>query len=682
MRPFLVGNRDEGDRAGFGQGSVPDDLMEEGAVYDEIATVVGDLQFLTFFILEHQGVALEVVGSALQFDVEDLDELRGLFGIGTDEERLVQRCVGLVQGDFGRLQVVFTRIGRQLAIDHRAVVAGTAGVGAAGVAATCVGIGAAGVGGVGVVATFTGAAGILLARGQRGRLDFGAFGQRDRGAVGLVLVIEDRLDLALGAADGFEGDAAVGVRVAHPDQLAKVFLADDLAFCHRLAVQQQRVLVVAVLDDEGRQFDGCVGFVRVGQRQGIGLAGAFHGIGAGIAHFAAEDPCLVAAQLVLEGVEQPVGFCLIIDLQQLAAQALGFGIGFGTGHRLGRGDDFVGGRGLVGAHWCARGFRGGRGVCTVCTTCRCRGGAGRRVGCGSFGLAVVVAVADQTGAVLIVVLAGNDAGDLDELGLLVGSNGELEAFGFQFGRAVDGDLRLVCRAGSLGGGVLDRGRGGRADTSTSTGTGASTSTSTSTSTCARVHISARGRGDVLVRGRRGRRFLDVVVVSQRRVAATATAATTGSRGHGDHAQCGSTDDDRADGSGTGCGAGRCTSLDGRCRAGCAHAGGCRGGLRGAAGVSQDFGLFGVHSLDVEFLQFFLGQGLARSLGQIGLHAFAGFGPGNGVLVRLNLVGTGRSRHVGVFSVGSGMRWMPRASGRRTDRRRIRARELAATRVAG
>ena len=255
VRAFPIRDRDEVDRAGFGQGSVPDDLMEEGAVYDEIATVVGDLQFLTFFILEHQGAALEVVGSTLQFDVEDLDELRGLVGIGTDEERLAQRCVGLVQGDFGRLQVVFTRIGRQLAIDHRAVVAGTAGVGAAGVAATCVGIGAAGVGGVGVVATFTGAAGILLARGQRGRLDFGAFGQRDRGAVGLF-AIEDRLGVLFGAVDGFEGDAAVGVLVAHPDQLAKVFLADDLAFCHRFAVQQQRVLVVAVLDDEGRQLEG------------------------------------------------------------------------------------------------------------------------------------------------------------------------------------------------------------------------------------------------------------------------------------------------------------------------------------------------------------------------------------------------------------------------------------------
>ena len=261
----LVRNRDEGDLASVGQRSVPDDLVEEGAVHDELALAVGDqdrsgsFALIVRCTLKRQRACLDGIIATRQFNIEDLDELRGLVGVGADEERLVQRGVGLVLGDFGRLQVVFTRIGRQRAFDHRAVVTGTAGVGAAGVAgvaATCVGIGAARGGGVGVVATFTGVAGVLLARGQRGRLDFGAFGQRDRGAVGLVLVIEDRLGVLFGAVDGFEGDAAVGVRVAHPDQLAKVFLADDLAFCHRLAVQQQRVLVVAVLDDEGRQLEG------------------------------------------------------------------------------------------------------------------------------------------------------------------------------------------------------------------------------------------------------------------------------------------------------------------------------------------------------------------------------------------------------------------------------------------
>ena len=244
-----------------------------------------------------------------------------------------------------------------------------------------------------------------------------------------------------------------------PDQLVEVFGLDDLAFLHGLAVQGQRGLVVVVFDDEAGQ----LGFGALGDGLGLvaGVIGAGGDHGVALVQLVAADPGGLAVVVVLalmaqtlEVLVQPVQFLLVIDGQQLAAQLLGMGLGFGQGHRGLALDDFVGrqdGLATLGSTTLgllAFGRQGADGEGANGMDALDIGvmiGAGRLFG-------AFVAVADGT-RVGVFAFGCLDVGDLDELDRSFLAGGVLEH------RLQVGELRLA-GFGHLGCARLALGNGG------------------------------------------------------------------------------------------------------------------------------------------------------------------------------------------------------------------------------
>ena len=296
-------------------------------------------------------------------------------------------------------------------------------------------------------------------RRRRGLLHLGRFGDGDV----LRLGVGQRLGrVGIIAVHSLEADGA-GLAVGGvPDQLVEVFGVDDLAFLHGFAVQGQRGLVVVVFDDEAGQ----LGFGALGDGLGLvaGVIGAGGDHGVALVQLVAADPGGLAVVVVLalmaqtlEVRVQPVQFLLVIDGQQLAAQLLGMGLGFGQAHRGLAFDDFVGRQhglaafGSITLGLLAFGRQGADGEGANGMDALDIGvmiGAGRLFG-------AFVAVADGT-RVGVFAFGCLDVGDLDELDRGVCAGGVLEQ------RLQVGELRFA-GFGHLGCGrlALGNGRAGR-----------------------------------------------------------------------------------------------------------------------------------------------------------------------------------------------------------------------------
>ena len=456
-------------------------------------------------------------------------------------------------------------------------------------------------------------------RRRRGLLHLGRFGDGDvvRLGVGQRLGCFGVIAVHSLEADG-TGLAVGGV----PDQLVEVFGVDDLAFLHGFAVQGQRGLVVVVFDDEAGQF----GFGALGDGLGLvaGVIGAGGDHGVAFVQLVAADPGGLAVVVVLalmaqatEVLVQPVQFLLVIDGQQLAAQFLGMGLGFGQGHRGLAFDDFVGRQHGLAAFSCitlglllAFGRQGAEhegagGAETMCIGVMI--GAGRLLG-------AFVAVANGT-CVGVFAFGCLDVGDLDELdrGVLAGrvlehrlQVGEFRLTGFGHlgcarltlgnGRAGrDGLDRLLGRR--LGCGRVGRGFSGR-------GLGSRGIGGRGSGGCFRDRRLLGGRGGRCSRLLRvGRNVADGRFHGQGgaggAVAATAAAAT-GCGGHDGQAQHAAANGQRAEsgsgraGAGFGSHAAGCRSVGGHGAFGAGHLGGRSvfGNSLGV-GVGHFSGLFGL-----------------------------------------------------------------------------------------